>query len=81
MNNYGSFTKLLFGLNKTLRIAGQVIPIYRDSKPLVKNIYSFVKKRNNKNVIKNDTSVLDMENKVEEKKKTIVKNNNPQFFI
>lgn len=81
MNNYGSFTKLLFGLNKTLRIAGQVIPIYRDSKPLVKNVYSFVKKRNNKNVIKNDTSILDMENKVEEKKKTIVKNNNPQFFI
>lgn len=81
MNNYGSFTKLLFGLNKTLRIAGQVIPIYRDSKPLVKNVYSFVKKRNNKNVIKNDTSILDIENKVEEKKKTIVKNNNPQFFI
>lgn len=81
MNNYGSFTKLLFGLNKTLRIAGQVIPIYRDSKPLVKNVYSFVKKRNNKNVIKNDASILDMENKVEEKKKTIVKNNNPQFFI
>ncbi len=81
MNNYGSFTKLLFGLNKTLRIAGQVIPIYRDSKPLVKNVYSFVKKRNNKNAIKNDTSILDMENKVEEKKKTIVKNNNPQFFI
>lgn len=81
MNNYGSFTKLLFGLNKTLRIAGQVIPIYRDSKPLVKNVYYFVKKRNNKNAIKNDTSILDMENKVEEKKKTIVKNNNPQFFI
>ena len=47
MNNYGAFTRLLFGLNKTLRIAGQVIPIYRDSKPLVKNVYNFVKKKNN----------------------------------
>ena len=66
MNNYGAFTRLLFGLNKTLRIAGQVIPIYRDSKPLVKNVYNFVKKKNNK-VISNNTSKEI--SKPEEKKK------------
>ncbi|MCI6764291.1 MAG: hypothetical protein ACI4VT_04885 [Bacilli bacterium] len=78
MNNYGAFTRLLFGLNKTLRIAGQVIPIYRDSKPLVKNVYNFVKKKNNK-VISNNTSKEI--SKPEEKKKIIVSNNNPTFFI
>ena len=75
MNNYGAFTRLLFGLNKTLRIAGQVIPIY---KPLVKNVYNFVKKKNNK-VISNNTSKEI--SKPEEKKKIIVSNNNPTFFI
>ena len=78
MNNYGAFTRLLFGLNKTLRIAGQVIPIYSDSKPLVKNVYNFVKKKNNK-VISNNTSKEI--SKPEEKKKIIVSNNNPTFFI
>lgn len=81
MNNYGSFTRLLFGLNKTLRIAGQVIPIYRDSKPLVKNVYNFVKKKNNK-VISNSSNNTPKEiSKPEEKKKIIVSNNNPTFFI
>lgn len=78
MNNYGSFTRLLFGLNKTLRIAVQVIPIYRDSKPLVKNVYNFVKKKNNKVISYNTPKEI---SKPEEKKKIIVSNNNPTFFI
>lgn len=76
MNNYGSFTKLLFGLNKTLRVAGQVIPLYRDSKPLIKGISSFIKKKNI-TVSKDKTPVINKENK----KIITYKSNNPKFFI
>lgn len=72
MNNSGSLIKILSGISKSLRIADQVIPIYKDSVPLIKNIKSFFYK-NKSNNIKNNNN--------EEKKVIITNDNNPKFFI
>ena len=44
-----SLNKILSGASKTLNIAGQIIPLYQDSKPLVENgvrVYKLITNRN-----------------------------------
>ncbi len=39
-NPYGtglSFTKILSGISKTLNVANQVIPLYKEAKPMINN--------------------------------------------
>lgn len=84
MNNAFNLSKILSGLSRTLNIANQVIPIYKDTKPLinnVKSIYSLIKNNSNSSI----TSAHKTENikHSETKKETIKSHDNysPQFFI
>lgn len=40
VSNTLSFTKVLSGLSKTLTVANQVIPLYKQAKPLLNNLNS-----------------------------------------
>ena len=83
-NPYGTgltFTKVLSGLSKTLNVANQVIPIYKEAKPMINNartIFGALKelgKDNNNNTIKKQEKI---------KKDTTpakVISNNPKFFL
>ena len=86
-NPYGtglSLTKVITGLSKTLSVANQVIPLYREAKPMINNaktIFSALKefgKNNNTNKQDNSLKVVK-----EEKKETPLKgaSNTPSFFL
>lgn len=81
MNNSLTFGKILSGISQTLKIANQVIPLYRQSKPFFNNakkVYSLIK--NNTRSISENDKVSNI--KAEDNKKSITKkSNNPQFFI
>ena len=85
-NPYGTglnFTKVLTGISKTLNVANQVIPIYKEAKPMINNaktIFSALKefgKSNNNNTTSNT--------KENTKKDTIpptrTVSNTPKFFL
>lgn len=88
-NPYGtglSLTKVLSGLSKTLNVANQVIPLYKEAKPMINNaktIFSAIKefgKKDNQTV----TSTNNAETTI--KKDTtpntrIISNNHPKFFL
>ena len=87
-NPYGSglsFTKVLSGISKTLNVANQVIPIYREAKPMINNaktIFSALKEigKSNPNTTSTNTN---NETKEEIKKDTtpkVVSSNAPKFF-
>ena len=40
LSNTLSFSKVLSGLSKTLTVANQVIPLYKQAKPLINNLSS-----------------------------------------
>ena len=83
-NPYGTgltFTKVLSGISKTLNVANQVIPIYREARPMINNAKTILgalkdigknnnnsSSTNNTNTIKNDTT------------QSVVSNNNISFF-
>jgi len=75
MNSESVFSlgNILTGINKTLGIANQVIPLYQQTKPLFRNAktaYEFLKNKPiKKTVIQNIP-----------KEKPVI-NNQPQFFI
>lgn len=96
MNNTFRFLRILSGLSKTLNIAKNVIPIYKDTKPVVNNLKNFYKtiksptKNANNTVSKtnnntnNDNSKTNVDNN--DKKTTTLsdsskKNINPKFFL
>ena len=87
-NPYGtglSFTKVLSGISKTLNVANQVIPLYREAKPMMNNAKTIlgalkdIGKGNN-----NQTTTL-KNNKTTKKdttpKSRTVSNHNPTFFL
>ena len=87
-NPYGtglSFTKVLSGLSKTLNVANQVIPIYREAKPMIHNaktIFSALKDIG-KSTTNSTTTNTNIKNQEEIKKDTtpkVVSNNAPRFF-
>ena len=87
-NPYGSglsFTKIISGISKTLNVANQVIPIYREAKPMINNaktIFSALKEFGKTS--SNTTSTnINSEAKKEIKKDTalkVVSSNAPKFF-
>ena len=71
MNNALSLTKIINGLSKTLSIANQLIPIYKQAKP-------YINKLNNINI-----PTLTLNNQVTQKTTPETKkdyNNQPTFF-
>jgi hypothetical protein len=75
MNNNFLLVRFLSGFSNTLKIANQIIPLYKETKPLVSNIKNTYKLLKNNNVLKQT-------NKIIENKKIITNtSNNPQFFI
>lgn len=82
MNSTSNFSLIgiLSGLNKTLGVAKEVLPLIKQTKPLVNNVrtaYSLIKSVNSpKNKVLPETSPKNLE------EKTIVNyNNSPQFFV
>ena len=81
INNGLTFTKVLSGISKTLSVANQVLPLYREAKPMINNaktILSVLKNVNKKQV--QDKPIK----KVIKKEEIITKNfktNNPSFFL
>ena len=80
-----SFTKVLSGISKTLNVANQVIPIYREAKPMIHNaktIFSALKEFG-KTSTNSTTTNTNVKNKEETKKDTtpkVVSSNAPRFF-
>lgn len=89
MNQAGTFVAILTGVSKTLGVAREVIPLYQQTKPLIKNVrsaYSLIKNVNSSNIknsITPKTNVVKNEEVITKlPEKTIIKSNNsPQFFI
>ncbi len=88
-NPYGSgltLTKVLSGISKTLNVANQVIPIYREAKPMINNaktIFSALKdigkSGNTSSNVSTNTSVVETK---KDTNTTVVSNrNNPSFFL
>ena len=70
-NPYGtglSFTKVLSGISKTLNVAGQVIPLYKEAKPMINNAKTIF-------------GVLKEVGKGNSKEIKTVSNNSPKFFL
>ncbi|MDD2208030.1 MAG: hypothetical protein PHG03_04940 [Bacilli bacterium] len=82
MNSTSNFSliSILSGLNKTLNVAKNVMPLIEQTKPLISNVrtaYSLIKDVNSHNT--KTTSKTPIKKEAE---KTIIKtNSNPQFFI
>ncbi|MDD4187226.1 MAG: hypothetical protein PHX04_00400 [Bacilli bacterium] len=80
MNNASnfSFIGILSGLNKTLGVAKEVIPLIQQTKPLINNVrtaYSLIKDVNLQKTLPEVIPKKEVE-------KTIVKSSNsPQFFV
>ncbi|MDD2409373.1 MAG: hypothetical protein PHD03_01475 [Bacilli bacterium] len=80
-NNAISLGKILSGLSKTLGIANQVIPLYQQTKPLVKNVRSAYNLIKTNNKISNSEPKI-IKNNIKPKEKTITyPDNSPQFFL
>ncbi len=89
-NPYGTgltLPKVLSGISKTLNVANQVIPIYREAKPMINNaktIFSALKEFGKTNNTTNGTT--NNTQKETTKKDTaptsrVVSSNNPKFFL
>lgn len=77
-----SFIKILGGISKTLNVAGQLIPLYNQAKPVIsnaKNILGVLKNFNDSKVDTKDTPKNVVINS--EKKENSSNANNPTFFI
>ena len=75
MNNELSLTKIITGFSKTLNIANQLIPLYKQVKPIIQNGNKILSKINNLNTTTNKN--LEAKTKVT---KEIKSNNQPTFF-
>lgn len=87
-NPYGTgltFTKVISGISKTLNVANQVIPLYKEAKPMINNAKTIFGALRDLGKSNNTQSVSS--SKVEAIKKDtipetrIISNNNPTFFL
>lgn len=87
VSNGLTFTKVIGGISKTLSIANQVIPLYREAKPMINNaktILSVLKGVNssrpasNKTVIDTNTSAQKKDTSIDTRR---VNTNTPVFFL
>ena len=78
-----TLTKVISGLAKTLSVANQVIPLYKEAKPMINNaksILSVLKGMNTKET--KATNTINEVTKKDPSKSTIaIKNNSPRFFL
>ena len=78
--------KILTGINKTLNVANQIIPIYVQAKPMIQNMKSAFKVAKefmsspNKNTIQEQKKTV-YTNQTNQIKRTQGTNNNPVFFL
>ena len=78
--------KILTGINKTLNVANQIIPIYVQAKPMIQNMKSAFKvakefmSSTNKNTIQEQKKTV-YTNQTNQIKRTQGTNNNPVFFL
>ena len=88
-NPYGTglnFTKVLSGISKTLNVANQVIPIYKEAKPMINNAKTIlgalkdIGKNNNKTTSSNNSNNVSIK-KEETPIKDISSSNAPRFFL
>ncbi len=78
-----SFSKIIGGITKTLGIANQVIPIYREVKPIIgnaKNMFSIIKefRSSPSSSVNSNNNVQSIQNITQQKKSST--NSNPVFF-
>ena len=87
-NPYGtalSFTKVLSGISKTLNVANQVIPIYKEAKPMINNAKTILGALKEFGKSNNSNSGANSTNQNTTKKDTVptlrTVSNNPKFFL
>ena len=87
-NPYGtglSFTKVLSGISKTLNVANQVIPIYKEAKPMINNAKTILGALKEFGKSSNSNSSTSSTNQDATKKDTTLEartvSNNPKFFL
>lgn len=87
VSNGLSFTKVIGGISKTLSIANQVIPLYREAKPMINNAKTILsvlkgvnssKPTSNKTVIDTNTSEPKKDTSIDTRR---VNTNTPVFFL
>ena len=82
-----SWSKILGGMSKTLGIFNQIIPIYKEAKPMIqnaRNAFNIVKEYSNKEVNKiinnKEKNIKPIKEKINIIKNVNQKSNNPTFF-
>ena len=82
-----SWSKILGGMSKTLSIFNQIIPIYKEAKPMIqnaRNAFNIVKEYSNKEVNKiinnKEKNIKPIKEKINIIKNDNQKSNNPTFF-
>lgn len=87
-NPYGTgltFTKVLSGISKTLNVANQVIPIYKEAKPMINNAKTILGALKEFGKSNNSNSSTSSTNQDTTKKDTTPSirtvSNNPKFFL
>ena len=80
-----TFTKVLSGISKTLSVANQVIPLYREAKPMINNAKTILavlkdmnKKDYNKETVRKNESTKKEPQKIISNRSSV---NTPQFFL
>ncbi len=84
VNSGLTLTKVISGISKTLNIANQVIPLYKEAKPMINNartVLSVLKGMGNTNNNKTNNNNKVIEQKKEPIKNTTISTNSPKFFI
>lgn len=80
MNNTPSILRILNGISKTLNIANQMIPLYKQVKPLITNSGKLLNNINNLNL---NNNINKTQNKTQDTNQ-VIKNNKkeigPTFF-
>ena len=79
-NNPLTLTKVINALSNSINVINRALPIYEQAKPLISKSHEFIKKYNNKQIIKNKSSNKLNINQI---KTTTLKSNsynNPSFF-
>lgn len=81
-----SFTKVLSGISKTLNIANQVIPLYREAKPMINNAKTILGVLKDFNTPKTSNTTSNTKSVSEDKiKKEPIREypttNSPRFFL
>lgn len=87
VSNGLTLTKVIGGISKTLSIANQVIPLYREAKPMINNAKTILSVLKGVNTSKTSNSSGNASTNITQQKKDTpkverkVNTNNPVFFL